>query len=268
MEIKINVAEYTELDQTWNSQFHVPWMRVIRFNRLYLPCKGEGLVEGYGKSYRLRKGKMLLIPCFSQVKVSCEEQLEKYWTHFNIFPDGGQNDIFAFRQEPMELELNEEMFVFFCCLFDRVRQSCSRHGKKRTLLDDEMANSALLLLLEKFLDRIADSAARIKLPGIFEVISHMQSNLDKPIFLAELGKIAGLHPHYFSRVFKEVMGIPPELYIQKMRYQFAKLHLRNKTLSIGEVGEMTGFSSVSSFSKFFRKQEGFGPRDYRKTLEE
>lgn len=266
MDIRINVAEYSVLDQTWNTETHAPWMRFIRFNRLYLPCKGEGLVEGYGRRFSLRKGKMLLVPSFAQVRVSCEKSLEKYWTHFNIYPDGGKHDIFAFRQVPMELDLEEREFSIFSYLFERMRQSFAMKRDKSTFLDDEPAKAALLLLVDKFLDQIADSTVQQKLPRIFEVISYMQSNLDKHISLTHLGKIAGLHPHYFSRLFKEIMGICPEQYIQRLRFIYAIHLLWDNSIPIGEVAETIGFSSVSSFSKFFRKQEGVGPQCYRKKI--
>lgn len=264
MDVKINVAEYTSLDSSWNSSLHAPWMRLIRFNRLYLPCKGEGFAEGYGRTYKLKKGKMLFIPAFSQVNLSCPDHLEKYWTHFNIYPDGGENDIFSFQNEPIELELDQKSYISACSLFERLCRSCSYAEKKVTPLDREMARSALLLLIEKFLDRIADKASQQKLPRIFEVICHMQNNFNKPIQLAELGRIAGLHPHYFSRLFKEIMGISPEHYIQKLRLYQASFLLRDKGYSIGEIAEMTGFASVSSFSKFFRKNYGAAPMEYRK----
>lgn len=267
MDIKVNVAEYTVLDSSWNTEKHVPWMRLIRFNRIYLPCKGEGIMEGYGKTYRMKKGKIYFIPAFAQVKLSCEHTFEKYWTHFNIYPDGGKNDIFSLQREPVELPLDKEAFITACSLFQRLCQIYSSKREKSTPLDGEIAHSALLLLVERFLNRIADRTSRQKLPRIFEVICHMQNNLHKPIPLSELGRIAGLHPHYFSRLFREVMGISPEQYIQKLRFHFASLLLHDRSYSIGEIAEMTGFASVSSFSKFFRKCYGTGPREYRQDLQ-
>ncbi|MDQ8734532.1 helix-turn-helix domain-containing protein [Paenibacillus sp. LHD-38] len=68
---------------------------------------------------------------------------------------------------------------------------------------------------------------------------------------------------YFFDLFKHATGLPPTQYVIQFRINRAKDDLLFTNLSITEIAEKHGFSSLHYFSKIFRKLNGLSPREYR-----
>ena len=59
--------------------------------------------------------------------------------------------------------------------------------------------------------------------------------------------------------------IPPLRYHMYLRMQKAKSLIRNTNLTVSEISELLGFSTVQYFSFAFKKAEGITPSEYRVT---
>lgn len=73
-------------------------------------------------------------------------------------------------------------------------------------------------------------------------------------------------PVYLSRAIKAVSGKTVMEWINETRMSEAKILLRRPTLSIQEISEELHFSDQSAFGKFFKKQTGISPLEYRRKL--
>lgn len=75
-----------------------------------------------------------------------------------------------------------------------------------------------------------------------------------------------LSPDHFSRCFHRILGQTPQQYLlaARMRSAAAKL-LATPPRRIKEVAAETGYASVQSFSRAFKRVFGIGPDAYRKT---
>ena len=71
--------------------------------------------------------------------------------------------------------------------------------------------------------------------------------------------------HHFCRVFKEKTGLTVMEYVLRTRIMMAKVKLATTSLSVTEISECCGFSSLSYFSRAFRQETGMAPGKYRKT---
>ena len=67
----------------------------------------------------------------------------------------------------------------------------------------------------------------------------------------------------FRREFKLQTGFSPHAYIIAFRLNRAKSLLRNSEMTIREICEETGFSSLAYFSAAFQRHEGVSPREWR-----
>jgi AraC-type DNA-binding domain-containing proteins len=76
-----------------------------------------------------------------------------------------------------------------------------------------------------------------------------------------------LTPKHLSKVVKEVSGMSAAAWIDEYVVMEAKARIRHTTLSIQEVAFSLNFPSATFFTKFFKKQTGFTPVMFRKTLE-
>lgn len=72
-------------------------------------------------------------------------------------------------------------------------------------------------------------------------------------------------PKYLSQIIKEVTSIPASNHIDEMVILEAKLLLNSTELSIGQVAAQLHFGDQFIFSKYFKKQCGLTPSQYRQT---
>ena len=72
-----------------------------------------------------------------------------------------------------------------------------------------------------------------------------------------------LSPTHFSRVIKQTTGRSPKQWITQKNLERSKTLLRHTNCSIQEIAFRTGFSSGTSFGKFFKKHTGQSPLTYR-----
>lgn len=71
------------------------------------------------------------------------------------------------------------------------------------------------------------------------------------------------NPAYISKVFKKETGFNFSDYITQKRMEKSKLLLRDMSLKIYEIAEMTGYADSSNFIKVFKKNCGISPNEYR-----
>lgn len=72
-----------------------------------------------------------------------------------------------------------------------------------------------------------------------------------------------ISPRYLTRVTDNVVGKSPKQVIADYMMQEAVALLANSRLTIGEIADKLGFSSLPLFSKFFSSHQGCSPQEYR-----
>jgi Helix-turn-helix domain len=75
-----------------------------------------------------------------------------------------------------------------------------------------------------------------------------------------------LNPYYVSHLIKKTLGIPFQHFLNGIRLEFAEKNLLFTTLSLTQVSEYSGFSSLNYFNKCFHEWYGFTPSHYRKNI--
>jgi len=97
---------------------------------------------------------------------------------------------------------------------------------------------------------------------IYEIKNKMLMQLDRPPNLSELAQSAGMSKSKFKRLFKQIFGSGIFSYYQRFRIQEAASLLKNKELSVSEVGHKMGFTNLSHFSRVFKEHIGMKPKKY------
>ncbi|MBB6730678.1 response regulator [Cohnella zeiphila] len=96
-----------------------------------------------------------------------------------------------------------------------------------------------------------------------EAIRYMEGHYDQPISLTEVSDHVNVTPAYFSKLFKEEMGITFVKWLNRLRVEKAKALLKETSLKTYEIAEKVGYYDYKYFSNTFRKYTGVSPRDYR-----
>lgn len=93
---------------------------------------------------------------------------------------------------------------------------------------------------------------------------YIEDNLERPIRLEQLARIAHCSPFHFQRQFKAHLGLTPAQYIQNKRFRRAMLQLANRPkLSITDIAYDAGFEFAESFTHTFKKRFGITPTEFR-----
>jgi AraC-like DNA-binding protein len=98
--------------------------------------------------------------------------------------------------------------------------------------------------------------------AIYAVKAHLQSHLDKPPSIAALAKEAGMSEPKLRKLFKQTFGKGVFDYYQSSRMQKAAILLKEKRLTVSEVGYQLGFTNLSHFSRVFEEHIGMKPKKY------
>ena len=100
---------------------------------------------------------------------------------------------------------------------------------------------------------------------ICKAIIYVEENLDKKLTLTAVAKKAYFSPFHFHRLFKAVTNETLHNFINRKRIEKAASYLMHqKEKTITEVSEMVGYTSLSSFSKSFKKFYGISPEKLKK----
>ncbi|WP_315371499.1 helix-turn-helix transcriptional regulator, partial [Paenibacillus xylanexedens] len=84
--------------------------------------------------------------------------------------------------------------------------------------------------------------------------------------LDELGKVAHLHPVYFSKLFKQETGENVSNYISRKRLEKASQLLQDSELRVADIAQMVGYRKNQYFIQLFKVEYGVTPYQYRRNM--
>lgn len=95
------------------------------------------------------------------------------------------------------------------------------------------------------------------------VLDHIDNHYMEDIRLENVAKAAGFSKYHFTRLFKQYTDTTFYDYLGYKRIKVAQDLLSRPELSITEIAFQTGFTTISTFNRTFRKQMNCTPTDYR-----
>lgn len=94
---------------------------------------------------------------------------------------------------------------------------------------------------------------------------YIATHLTEEISLVELADAVHYSPWYAARMFKEMTGLAPALYIRRYKLSKSALRLRDEKVRISEVAFDMGFASVDGYQRAFFREFGCNPKEYAKS---
>src|SRR4051812_16414952 len=88
--------------------------------------------------------------------------------------------------------------------------------------------------------------------AVERAIQHMNENLSEPLTIDDLADVAMFSKFHFSRIFRNITGIPPGRFLSAVRLQEAKRLLLSTSLTVADISSQVGYSSIGTFSTRFK----------------
>ncbi|OXM16261.1 response regulator [Paenibacillus herberti] len=118
-------------------------------------------------------------------------------------------------------------------------------------------------LANSFFHYQQSQGARIQDDVIIKIKRYIKGNLKEDLSLTRLSELVFLNPDYLSRLFRQRGGVTLSEYITAQRISEAKHLLTISPMLIQDVAKQLGFSTAGYFTRFFKKETGLTPEEYR-----
>jgi AraC family transcriptional regulator len=99
--------------------------------------------------------------------------------------------------------------------------------------------------------------------AVVRVIEAMYQRIGDELTVDDMARTAMYSKFHFSRMFRHVTGVSPGRFLSAVRFQEAKRLLSTTSLSVAEISNRVGYSSLGTFSTRFKSSVGVTPTEYR-----
>ena len=241
-------------DNAYTSRLH--WHG---FLELEFFIEGSGTQQYNGKSYPIKPGDIWILSTYDSHQVT----LDKGTRNINISIDSEilHEKLLAklSSTHPLHCTFNEEESRIFLEKVEVLRYEQEHQETLAIVKAVSIINEMLVNIVRKaFPDNLP-----ISTPTIRDIADYLQANYRDNISLTEVANIFSLTPNYCGYLFKKVMGISFNDYLNILRLKHACKALLNSNLSIKEIATDSGFHSLEYFHTTFKKFYSITPAKYR-----
>ncbi len=97
------------------------------------------------------------------------------------------------------------------------------------------------------------------------VVEHIRKNLDTPLAVGTLSRLAEMSQSHFSKLFKLSTGLAPHQFVLQERINRSKELLRQDDAKIVDVALEVGFETQAHFTTVFGNFVGMTPRQFQRS---
>lgn len=92
---------------------------------------------------------------------------------------------------------------------------------------------------------------------------YVEAHMAEDLSLTRVSAIVYHSPTYFSKLFKQSMGLGFNEYVSELRLSKARSLLVGTNMKVQDIAHETGYESATYFAKAFRRKFGLSPQEYR-----
>ncbi len=128
----------------------------------------------------------------------------------------------------------------------------------------------LMIILSRTMRSEWEESLRVRNGKAKELVliakNYMDSDYDRGITVNDAASYVFLSQGYFTRAFKDEIGVSPMNYLMNVRINKACDLLGNEDIKVSAIATSVGFASAQRFNVAFKKYKGVTPMEYRKSI--
>ena len=230
---------------------------------------GDVTFDLEGRRYHVDRPSVVFISCHEQHAVTVHSEVyERYM--LNVYPHkvglhGNFRLLSVFSDRPSGfchvLPLSDTVHVdaLLSLLLDEFERQDSEFAD-----EPERLLCSVLLALYRLSPDFFPRAESKRGDTVLRIKARLERELTDPPTLEELGREFHLSPYYLAHLFKDVTGYSIKNYHLLCRIAATRELLEVTDLSITDICARVGFADMSSLSRYFKREMGCTPSQYRK----
>ncbi len=265
----VTYIEHSSL-RIWYSE--VPWRYESHCHsavEIIMPVKGEVIYQVEDVTYRVQADEVLIVPPNCVHGLSMNAGSARYLLLFepdSIFSMRDMRLVEDILQTPIYLSSQPELQEAVRSLLNQ----CINCYDRREFMWNTLCYSYLMQMYARLgqssLARNTQprpEARRMEPEIVDSARLYIDQNFKRSISLEDVSAFTGFSKYYFSRVFKQQMGISFSEYLRGKRVGMAEDLLIHTRQSIQDIALSAGFGSIATFNRVFRESRGCTPSRYR-----
>ncbi|HEX8424920.1 AraC family transcriptional regulator [Hymenobacter sp.] len=253
-------------DPNHPNQYAFEWQhgRVLDEFQLVYISNGQGVFESTDVPPTLVEAgtAFLLYPqVWHRFKPSDDTGWEEFWVGFkgHYAEYLMRQDCFSPQSALMRIGFHAELLNIFTRLIDTLKYEGVAYQQIATC-------QVIQLLGLVYASALMKESTRSRQEQVIHQARYaIQKNWANTIDFEALSNDFNVSYIWFRKAFKAVMGIPPGQYHLNLKLEKARQMLRETTLSVAEIADITGFESMFYFSRIFKKKVDMSPSEFRRT---
>ena len=239
------------------------------YHQMIYVKSGHVIFNIKGRIYDIERPSVVFIGCHEQHAVTVKgEEYERYMV--NVYPHklGLHGNfrlfsIFSDRPEHFCHVLTVQNRVALEALLDLTLSEVTCRDNEFPDTPDRLLSGILLLLYRQAPDFFPRAESR-RTETVRAIKRRIESDLTELPSLDTLGQEFHLSPYYLAHIFKDVTGYSIKNYHLLCRVAATRELLETTDMSITDICQRVGFSDMSSLSRYFKREIGCTPSQYRK----
>lgn len=185
-----------------------------------------------------------------------------------------ENLIYEFRSFPLD-QVKQFMIDMFSMLSNRMMKMGSSfwqdvkeildYQKIMTASDKKVIKEVCLRMLGQVIGVMEKRQSEVSRNIMERAAEYMKQNFDRALSLESLADQYFLNPTYFSRMFRQYMGVTFTDYLIELRMERAKELLGQGKYKVYEVSSKVGYMSDKYFCRVFKQYTGQSPTEYSRS---
>ena len=251
-------------------------------NLLTFIHKGECVFKINETEHELKAGSCVLVPKGTYYKphtdTFCEytffqfdgelEEYEKNTVEKTLAQSDSAASFYGFSEEVAEtsvLYLNTTMSTReraqdIELLLNKCVNTRINHTSKRQVMLSLYFSEMLFHLSETVSESLSEEKNYPQ--SLNKILNFLKENYNSSIRLEDVCKHTSISKQYCMRLFKKYLNTTINDYVLELRMKHAVYLLRYTYMNVNQTADYLGFSSVSYFSRVFKKYYGVAPSEY------